>query len=710
MRVDGKKEGPRQSMSWLHTWISLLLGWLLYAIFLTGTLSFFQNEITIWMKPELHQSLTNQTQQQQLTTALKVLQERAPEAAGWNINLPTARQTTTSISIQKQGEQNQGGGRGGGGGGRGGNQIILDTATGEEIKPRETRGGGFLYRFHFELYGMDRSTARWIVGIATMFMFVAIISGIITHKKIFKDFFTFRPGKGQRSWLDAHNATAVFALPFHLMITFSGLLLLMYTLMPYAVNMVYEGGRREFLQAQNQNPQQVSQPSQGAERGGEGGQGQRGERGGNPSFQGGERGEGEQGQRGERGGNPNFQGGERAERGERGGEGRMQARGEGEQGQRGERGGNPNFQGGERAERGEGGMEARGERGGNPNFQAGERAERGERGGEGRMQARGEGEQGQRGERGGNPNFQGGQGVEANNAEENQPRAAFAKRADITKMLDYAQQQWKDKNGVASVSITAPNTVDTTVEIRAISSNSLIHRNQTPSLKFNGVTGELIPTPAEDVKTSVPSAIYNLTTWLHQARGVDLTLRWILFLSGVLGTMMVATGLVLWVVKRAPEIAKLGYKPFGHRVVESLNVAAVVGLPIACAAYFWANRFIPAQLPERSALEIKVFFIVWLVTLIHSAIRPYRKAWLEQLALVAVMYALTPIINFATGGRALWSSIYYGQWVVASFDIICLLLAVIFAYAYYKLYRYPQTPVKVKRVRPAAVDTQEQTP
>ena len=45
MRVDGKQEGPRQSMSWLHTWASLILGWLLYAIFVTGTLSFFQNEI-----------------------------------------------------------------------------------------------------------------------------------------------------------------------------------------------------------------------------------------------------------------------------------------------------------------------------------------------------------------------------------------------------------------------------------------------------------------------------------------------------------------------------------------------------------------------------------------------------------------------------------------------------------------------------------------
>ncbi|WP_199258296.1 PepSY-associated TM helix domain-containing protein [Paracoccus binzhouensis] len=65
-----------------------------------------------------------------------------------------------------------------------------------------------------------------------MAMFIAIISGVIIHKKIFKEFFTFHPRKGQRSWLDMHNMTGVLALPDHLMITFSGRVLFAATLMP----------------------------------------------------------------------------------------------------------------------------------------------------------------------------------------------------------------------------------------------------------------------------------------------------------------------------------------------------------------------------------------------------------------------------------------------------------------------------------------------
>ena len=66
-----------------------------------------------------------------------------------------------------------------------------------------------------------------------MFMLVAIVSGVITHKKIFTDFFTFRGGKGQRSWLDAHSALSVLGLPFHFMITYSGLITLMVMYMPW---------------------------------------------------------------------------------------------------------------------------------------------------------------------------------------------------------------------------------------------------------------------------------------------------------------------------------------------------------------------------------------------------------------------------------------------------------------------------------------------
>ena len=64
-----------------------------------------------------------------------------------------------------------------------------------------------------------------MLGHAGFDFLVNTITGVIIHKKIFKDFFTFRPRakSRQRSWLDAHNVLGVLPWLFHLMIIVTGL-------------------------------------------------------------------------------------------------------------------------------------------------------------------------------------------------------------------------------------------------------------------------------------------------------------------------------------------------------------------------------------------------------------------------------------------------------------------------------------------------------
>ena len=47
------KEGFRQCMAWLHTWTGLVVGWVLFFVFVTGTAGYFAHEIDRWMRPEL---------------------------------------------------------------------------------------------------------------------------------------------------------------------------------------------------------------------------------------------------------------------------------------------------------------------------------------------------------------------------------------------------------------------------------------------------------------------------------------------------------------------------------------------------------------------------------------------------------------------------------------------------------------------------------
>lgn len=215
--------GIRQSMSDLHTWVGLLAGWILYAMFLTGTVAYFKDELSQWMRPEL-------AQQSQVPDPAVVAQRMVAElgtvAAGssqWGMRMPDARNNSVSAFWRVPRTP----------GSRGFSEGNFDPQTGKKVASRDTLGGEFFYRFHFQFHYMPVVWGRWIAGICAMFMLVAIVSGVITHKKIFIDFFTFRWGKGQRSWLDAHNALSVLGLPFHLMITYTGLVTLMALYMPW---------------------------------------------------------------------------------------------------------------------------------------------------------------------------------------------------------------------------------------------------------------------------------------------------------------------------------------------------------------------------------------------------------------------------------------------------------------------------------------------
>jgi uncharacterized iron-regulated membrane protein len=228
-RLTGR--GIRQSMSDLHTWTGLLLGWILYAMFLTGTVAYFKDELSQWMRPELpHQAQVPD----QAVVAQRVADEFAksvPGTAQWSMKLPDVRNNSVyafwRTTTRTPGQRAFGEG-------------YFDPSTGQKVTARDTVGGDFFYRFHFQFHYMPVVWGRWIAGVAAMFMLVAIVSGVITHKKIFTDFFTFRWGKRQRSWLDAHSALSVFGLPFHVMITYTGLVTLMAMYMPWGERAAFQ--------------------------------------------------------------------------------------------------------------------------------------------------------------------------------------------------------------------------------------------------------------------------------------------------------------------------------------------------------------------------------------------------------------------------------------------------------------------------------------
>lgn len=132
---------------------------------------------------------------------------------------------------------------------------------------------------------------------------------------------------------------------------------------------------------------------------------------------------------------------------------------------------------------------------------------------------------------------------------------------------------------------------------------------------------------------------------------------------------MVATGLVLWLVARRRK----GSIHFGHRLVGRLNIAAIAGLPVAIAAFFWANRVLPVgmppDLPGRADAEGWCFFLGWALMLLHAVWREESKAWREQFALAGVLFVLLPLLNGIATDRHLLTSLPSGDWTMAGMDL-----------------------------------------
>src|SRR5256885_15576940 len=100
------------------------------------------------------------------------------------------------------------------------------------------------------------------------------------------------------------------------------------------------------------------------------------------------------------------------------------------------------------------------------------------------------------------------------------------------------------------------------------------------TLRFDGVTGQLQASP-EAPAISWVRATGNVITGVHLGRFAEPATRWLLLLSGVVGTFMAPPAMVLGGVKRMPKRPNLGRTPFGPRLGGGLNGGPFAGLSVA---------------------------------------------------------------------------------------------------------------------------------
>lgn len=99
---------------------------------------------------------------------------------------------------------------------------LVDPATGALIGEADAPYAHYIEDVHTMLH-LPRPWGRYLVGLLGVVMFTLILSGIFAHPTILKDAFKLRLDRNARlAWTDVHNRLAVWGLPFHLVLTFTG--------------------------------------------------------------------------------------------------------------------------------------------------------------------------------------------------------------------------------------------------------------------------------------------------------------------------------------------------------------------------------------------------------------------------------------------------------------------------------------------------------
>ncbi len=503
----------RQAQAWLHTWCGLWVSWLLFAVFLTGTLAVFEEPITHWMTPEHHAEEAAQAAaaaggnlSQRLAWGLAYMEKHHPDAEMWEL-WPADAEGAGRLTVYWFDAA------------RAYAEAKLNPANGEPLgtvarTARDTLGGHHFVDFHYQLHA--GRVGLWAVGIAAMVMLVALVSGVITHRRIFQDFFTFRPRKGQRSWLDAHNATGVLTLPFQLMIAYTGIVISGLSFMPAGVVTFYGAGS-DGVRAHMAALEEAGKPSRS------------------------------------------------------------------------------------------------------------------------------------------------GQAMAVPDLE------PFALRG----------QQLMGQP-VRAVVISHPGDAAARIGVYGWNQEDSMRQRLSATsgmVMFSAATGEVLQVRLPGgVDGGGASLAQSVLGGLHRVEFGGLALKWLYFLCGLAGSAMVATGAVLFMVKRRTkhlgEFGRATVRVYG--LIESLNVAAIAGLALACIGYLWANRLVPVELAHRHDWELATFFGLWLLALVHALCRPPARAWIEQLGALAALCLLLPLLNWMTVGDQLWAQFQRADWESMGVELVAL--------------------------------------
>ena len=202
-----------------HSALGIAFAALIYIVCLTGTLTVFMHELKRWEQPDapaIDGSLTAEA-------AAKALQNAYQKALALNAAHDVFIMGPSSGTQQRllaKFHDHDSGVEG----------HWIGDAAGNLVTEEHAPWAEFITDLHIRLH-LPHTWGLFLVGLTGVALLSSLISGLLSHPRLFKDAFALRWGGSRRlQEADLHNRLGVWGLPFHVVVSTTGALLGLSTL------------------------------------------------------------------------------------------------------------------------------------------------------------------------------------------------------------------------------------------------------------------------------------------------------------------------------------------------------------------------------------------------------------------------------------------------------------------------------------------------
>ncbi|MDG2521951.1 PepSY-associated TM helix domain-containing protein [Caulobacter segnis] len=207
-----------------HSSLGLAFAALIYLVCFSGSVAVFAREFQRWETPRA--APMRNVSPEAVQTAAYAAIAKVHEVEHVYINLP--RRDLPRLVLTVDGE--------------GPNRTFFADADGRLIDTPDPVWTNFMMKLHADLH-LPRTIGDFLVGMVGVALLSSLISGVLAHPRIFKDAFHLRWGGSKRlQEADLHNRLGVWAMPFHVLVSTTGALLGLTTIIVGALALaVFQG-------------------------------------------------------------------------------------------------------------------------------------------------------------------------------------------------------------------------------------------------------------------------------------------------------------------------------------------------------------------------------------------------------------------------------------------------------------------------------------